>query len=263
MLQRKTSQTGVVYYVSPLMEALGVPHAFSTRIGGVSPAPFDSLNLGNPLGCPTQDDQANIRQNYQRLAEAAGFAGRRIQCVRQVHGSSVVTVTGHNQPSELPQADGLITEDATCVVSVRVADCVPVLLCTGDGRKVAAVHAGWRGVVAGVVPQAIQLMERPRVELIAAIGPCISMEAFEVGPEVLEQFVQLPGQEAPILRRADGKGHVDLRKALFLQLLRAGLRADRIDLTDRCTYLHSDEFFSHRREKGLTGRLAALISPHF
>lgn len=272
MLQRRASATGVVYYASPLLEARNVPHAFSTRIGGISPMPFASLNLGNPLGCPLQDDLAHIRQNYQRLASAAGFAGKQIRRVRQVHGSSIVTITGHDQPGEDPQADGLITEDPTCVASVRVADCVPVLLCTSDGRRVAAVHAGWRGVVAGVVPKAVEQLRRmadsdpvhdrsARMELIAAIGPCIGMDAFEVGGEVLEQFTQLLGSAAPVIRRADGKGHVDLREAIRLQLLKIGLHATQIDLTDRCTYRDADEFFSHRRDQGITGRMAALIAP--
>ncbi|MGE5609722.1 MAG: polyphenol oxidase family protein, partial [Bacillota bacterium] len=148
MLQRRTSETGVVYYASPLMEAIHVPHAFSTRIGGISPMPFASLNLGNPQGSPIQDTASNIHRNYQLLAEAAGFAGRQIRRVRQVHGSHIVVASRHDQPREDPQADGLITDDEAYVVSVRVADCVPVLLCTTDGRRVAAVHAGWRGVIA-------------------------------------------------------------------------------------------------------------------
>ena len=96
---------------------------------------------------------------------------------------------------------------------------------------------------------------------VAAVGPCIGFDAFEVGPEVLEEFEKAFGPSAPVRRRADGKGHVDLRRAIHAQLLKAGLREDRIDSTDRCTFRDAGEFFSHRRDHGVTGRMAALISP--
>jgi YfiH family protein len=158
------------------------------------------------------------------------------------------------------KGDAMVSDDRDRILSVRVADCVPILLASDDGTTVAAIHCGWRGVVADVVPNAVKAMEVDGT-LVAAIGPCIGMEAFEVGPEVLEQFQRILGHEAPIQRREDGKGHVDLRRAVRLQLLRRGVAENRIDTTDRCTYRDADEFFSHRRERGVTGRMAALISP--
>jgi YfiH family protein len=145
------------------------------------------------------------------------------------------------------------------VMSVRVADCAAVLMASDDGRIVAAVHAGWRGVIAGAVTNAMRVMGSANI--VAAIGPAIGFEHFEVGPEVLEQFEQTFGGEAPIRRRDDGKGYVDLRAAIAIQLCRAGVGADRIDRSNRCTVRDAGEFFSHRRDRGVTGRMAAIIAP--
>jgi copper oxidase (laccase) domain-containing protein len=206
-----------------------------------------------------------------------------------------------------PRADALVSDDPTRVMSVRVADCVPVLIASEDGRAVGAVHAGWRGVIAGVIPNALErlrslgftpspgnpgegwdegspqaMIDRATTSIarnphpalsrstgrgregnvVVAIGPAIGVDAFEVGPEVLAEFERVFGGDAPIRRRDDGKGHVDLRAAIVLQLIAAGIAADRIDVSDRCTFRDADEFFSHRRDRGVTGRMAAIISPN-
>jgi YfiH family protein len=123
------------------------------------------------------------------------------------------------------------------------------------------VHAGWRGTVAGVLPKTAREMGAVPSEIVAAIGPCIGFEAFEVGGEVLDEFACVFGATAPMRRRDDGKGFVDLRECLRRQLIEVGLSDDQIDTTDRCTYRDQDEFYSHRRDKGITGRMAAIISP--
>ena len=266
MLQRHTAPNGVVYYWSPLLAARGAPHAFSTRVGGISPPPFDSLNLGNPNGCAVQDDYDHVWHNYRLLQSAAGCGGRELLRVHQVHGAVVAKVTRGVPFDCATKADALVGDDPSRVLSVRVADCVPVLLASRDGRTVAAVHAGWRGVVAGAVGAAMREMRQIDAEgcrpeqLLVAVGPCIGFEAFEVGPDVLEQFeTNVPAP--PLRRRPDGKGNVDLREAVRVQCVRAGVPEHRIDATDRCTYRDADEFFSHRRERGVTGRMAAIISP--
>jgi hypothetical protein len=147
-----------------------------------------------------------------------------------------------------------------------VADCVPILSARRDGKLVAAVHAGWRGVVGGIVSAAIEEMRRWEhgkmggSEFSAAIGPCIGPDAFEVGPNVLAEFRRAFGERAPLREAGGGKGFVDLPQAVQMQLLDTGLAADQIDLCDRCTFRDREEFFSHRREDGLTGRMAAVIS---
>jgi YfiH family protein len=261
-LVRRTTPDGVVYYASPLLEAAGLPHAFSTRIGGVSPPPFDSMNLGNPSGCATQDQDARIDENYRRLQRAVGCESRRRCWAHQVHGGDVLTVNADEPFENGQRADALVSDDPERVMAVRVADCVPILFATSDGRRVAAVHAGWRGVIAGVAPHALQELigERGSLEgVIAAIGPCIGFDAFEVGPEVIAEFVARFGPAAPVQTRNDGKGHVDLREAVRRQLVNAAVLPGRIDTTDRCTFRDQEEFFSHRRDNGVTGRMAALI----
>ena len=277
MLDRRTASNGIVYYESPLLRACGVPHAFSTRIGGTSPPPFDSLNLGNPSGCDVQDDYPRIYENYASLQETVGLGGRTRCWVHQVHGGEVALIERDRPFESGIKADAMVSNDPTRILSVRTADCVPVLMSTADGRCVGAIHAGWRGVVAGVVPKALQSLTARNalapsagtpgrscdegLDLFAAIGPCIGLEHFEVGPEVLDQFERVFDVRAPLRRRDDGKGHVDLREAVRLQLLAAGVGEDRIDTTDRCSFRDREEFFSHRRDNGMTGRMAALISP--
>jgi YfiH family protein len=220
------------------------------------------MNLGNPTGCATQDADARIEENYRRLQAAIGCERRQRRYAHQVHGSDVLRVS-RNEPFENNQrADALISDDETRVLAVRVADCVPILLATSDGRRVAAVHAGWRGVIAGVLPNALRELTGDALarDVIAAVGPCIGFEDFEVGPEVIEAFVARFGKSAPVRTRDDGKGHVDLREAVRRQLIDTGVSADRIDGTDRCTFRNKEEFFSHRRDNGVTGRMAALIA---
>jgi YfiH family protein len=257
-----------VLLTSPLLAAARIPHAFSTRIGGVSAAPFESLNLGNPSDLPREkrDPSQNIRENFRRILAGIGCQGRTLTEVHQVHAAAVHIagpVTDDSERSPDPKADAIVTTDCARVLAIRVADCAPVLLATPDGSMVAAVHAGWRGVVAGVLPAAISAMRRLGArELLAAIGPCIGPDHFEVGPEVAEQFDRVfRGSGSPPVHRAAGpnsKPHLDLKAALHAQLATAGV--ERTDVLPHCTWRDSDLFFSHRRDRGVTGRTAALIA---
>jgi YfiH family protein len=262
MLQRRTAPNGVVFYASPLLDSAGAAHAFSTRVGpGHSPPPFDSFNLGNPSGCETQDDYGRIFANYRLLQEAAGCPAGDWCRLHQVHGAGVVRVRRGDVVDKTTQGDALVSDDPTRAIAVRVADCTPVLMASEDGNVVAAVHAGWRGVVAGVTTAALKGMGVAPARVVAAIGPCIGFDAFEVGGEVLDTFTRAFGPEAPIRRRDDGKGHVDLRECLRRQLIAAGVPQEQIDTTDRCTFRDRREFYSHRRDNGVTGRMAAMIAP--
>jgi YfiH family protein len=263
VLQRQTSSDGLVYYTSPLLARLNVPHAFTTRLGGVSAPPYDSLNLGNPSGIASdQHDSADhIAENYRRLHRAIGCERRQRSFVHQVHGASVLRVAPEAGFSNGACADAMITADASRLLAIRVADCVPLLVSSDDGAVVAAIHAGWRGVVAGIVGNAINAMNIAPGRLVAAIGPCIGFDSFEVGSEVMHEFTRALLDDAPLRKHAGdaNKGFVDLRAAVRLQLRHAGLSDDRIDTTDRCTFRDADEFFSHRRDRGVTGRMAAMI----
>lgn len=259
-VERIRTERGVVTYQSPLLRSIGVPHAFSTRIGGVSHGAFASLNLGNPNGVAEQDTTENIRDNYRLLHEAIGCASRRRVFAHQVHGACVldpatspVTDTIHGG-QEIGKADAIISTDPSLLLSIRTADCVPVLIAHKSGKQVAAVHAGWRGVVAGVVVETIARFA-DRTNLCIAIGPHISAAHFEVGNEVAAHF---PPDALPS-RPPGSKPHVDLQLALLIQLRDLDIPDAHIDTTDRCTVTHADEFFSHRRDHGVTGRMAAVI----
>jgi hypothetical protein len=258
------SSSGVVYYASAILEAIGVRHAFSTRIGGISPPPFDSLNMGNPNGCAVQDNYERIWANYARLLSCIDCPTEPPMRVHQVHGKEVAEVQIGQSFDTDCKADALVSEDWRRVISVRTADCVPILLSSDDGHVVAAVHAGWRGIVAGIIPatvnRLIAITGQSAASLRAAVGPCIGMNAFEVGPEVLAEFEKVFGPAAPVKTRPGGKGNVDLGSAARIQLLDRGLDERHVDSSDRCTATRRDEFFSHRRDHGVTGRMAAMIA---
>jgi len=206
-------------------------------------------------------------------------SARELVEVYQVHGDACLTVYPH-QPAHGPQstttkADAILTSDPARVLAIRTADCVPVLIATSDGRHVAAIHAGWRGVVAGIVPKVAAAVRaaalhdgRSTVSLLVAIGPCISAAQFEVGPEVVTEFRRVFGDQAPVLAGgiaesspAD-RSRIDLVAAIVLQLTSAGLASPAdISTSPHCTFADSNLFFSHRRDRGLTGRMASIIAP--
>lgn len=263
MLQTRTHANGVVTIGSTILESAGVPHAFSTRIGGVSHGAFASLNLGNPQGA-IRDSEANIHENYLKLFAALGLSGRVLCRVHQVHGRALVTLRNGDAPPTGQQADGLITDSRAFTLSIRTADCVPILIAAKSGSLVAAVHAGWRGIVAGILPEALSALHHlgvPVSDMLVAIGPCIGAEAFEVGEEVAEEFVRAIGHHAPIRRDFGPKPHIDLVRAAVHQARHFGVPENAIDHGDFCTVRDSGLFYSHRRDCGLTGRLAAVISP--
>jgi YfiH family protein len=277
MLERVVHENGVVTYQSPLLRAAGVRHGFSTRRGGVSEGPFAGLNLGNPGQGADQDAPANIAANYALLQDALDCppAVRRAW-VNQVHGRMVELIEpepeneyGETLDAELRDrfagqlcADALVSHVPGVLLTIRVADCVPILLAAADGRVVGAVHAGWRGVVGNVVAKAVRTMHEAGAApgaVAAAIGPCISAEHFEVGEEVAAEFRAQGLGEAVRPGPAGGKPHIDLQAAVARQLAEAGVT--RIDGNTLCTFRDAAEFYSHRRDKGVTGRLAAVIMP--
>jgi YfiH family protein len=231
------------------MIELGLPGGrvvFSTRSGGVSEGPFASLNLG----ALTDDSPANVRVNRRRLAARAGLDPARVAMGWQVHGAEVREWTAPPQPAafaepgaDLERVDGHITSLAQIGLLALTADCLPVAL-VAPGR-VAMLHAGWRGLAAGIIPRALQGFDRPPA---AAIGPAIGRCCYEVGAEVLDAFAHLDGV-------ASGR-MLDLRGVARAQL-EAGDVA-RVEDVDLCTSCHPELFFSHRRDAGVTGRQGGL-----
>jgi len=244
---------------------LHTPHAFTTRHSGVSRGIFSSLNFGNPSDLPREqrDPPTNIRANFDLVLQSLNCTGREIVEVHQVHGPDSHTVR-RGQASHLTahdtKADALITDDPSRLLVIRVADCAPVLLSSHDGRIVAAAHAGWRGVIAGVIPNTIRAMQSLGANRIsAAIGPCISGDHFEVGPEVAAEFERVFGAGTPTIRaRPRARPTADLKLAIRLQLESAGVTA--FDSLPHCTFLDQN-LFSHRRDRGKTGRMIGIIGP--
>lgn len=244
MLQRCEDSDGLTYYRSPLLARARIPHLFTTRLG----AERRELDLAS------LDERTR-----ERLSAAAGTSASRFVRVHQVHGADVLVVGTGELPDERQHADALVTERAGVLVGVHVADCVPVLLARRDGRRVAALHAGWRGLVAGVIPRIMDALGAG--EYLAALGPCIGGERFEVGPEVVAAFVRA-GLAAVVRHRPNERAHIDLSAAAELQLRERGVEL--LDATDRCTYRDGGDFYSYRRDvthggAARTGRLGAWI----
>lgn len=239
-------------------------NAFSTRGGGVSPLPEAALNLAG-----FENDAAeNIYENRRRFVNVLGIDWH-LMTVVQVHGANVHLIRSHAdaQPNTF-RADALITDLPDMLLGVKTADCVPILL--GDARTgaCAAVHAGWRGTLAGIVSQTINLMtaefgSKP-ADLRAAIGPAALACCYEVGPEVIDAFLRQDSTaESFFTPTHHGHARVDLHEANRRQLLAAGLHAERVHLAPLCTMCRTDLFFSHRREQlslgRTTGRLLSVI----
>lgn len=236
-------------------------HGFSTREGGVSTGRFESLNLSFGWG----DDPAAVRENLARVASEAGFAPESLVTVKQVHGAAVVRASTipavAAPPAAAPtvEADALlwVEGDPRVVLGVRTADCVPVLLAAHDGAACAAIHSGWRGTVLDIVGETVRALADLGVDssrLVAAIGPCISVAAFEVGEEVAMQF-----DDAFVVREPGRKPHVDLVAAVRHQLVRVGLAQEAITQVGGCTFGERTRFFSYRRDGAGIGQHLSFI----
>jgi polyphenol oxidase len=231
----------------------------STREGGVSVAPWQALNLGVAVG----DDAEAVAVNRRRFAQALGA---RPVWLRQVHGTAVLRLQADTPEHPAEPADAAWTTEPGIACTVQVADCLPVLLATRDGRAVAAAHAGWRGLAAGVLEATVTALRLGAQvepgELLAWLGPCIGPAAFEVGAEVLPAFGRpaLPADQ-PAFRwapRPDGspRWRADLPALARERLVSAGVTT--VAVSGRCTMAEASGFFSFRRD-GVTGRMAAAV----
>ncbi|MEE8380214.1 MAG: peptidoglycan editing factor PgeF, partial [Gammaproteobacteria bacterium] len=164
--------------------------ATTTRSGGVSPVPFDSLNMAGHVG----DEAVLVATNRQRLAEAL-LLPEKPHWLSQVHGTGVVTLDEGS--IGLPEADASMTRESGCVCAVLTADCLPVLFCDRAGTRVAAAHAGWRGLAAGVLESVVEVMDVPGDEILAWLGPAIGPRSFEVGEEVYQAFIGTGVEQNP------------------------------------------------------------------
>ena len=237
----------------------------STRRGGTSPPPWDSLNLGDHVG----DDPARVAANRARFAQR--LEGARPVYLQQVHGVRCLGLEPGGSDADAPEvADASVTRHPGLACTVMVADCLPVLLCNRRGDAVGAAHAGWRGLAAGVVERAVQslqaLADDPAGEVLAWLGPCIGPGAFEVGDEVRQAFVSADAGARSAFRPADRAGHwlADLPALARRRLASMGVGS--VHGNDGsaawCTVTQSARFFSHRRDAvrlGASGRFAAAV----
>lgn len=226
----------------------------SNRKGGVSKMPFSSLNLG----LSTNDKPENILENRKILFGKLGIKTSRVTLSNQVHKDKILKVT---RSKVYEGYDALITENSNTFLSVTVADCTPVLIYDAKNQAVAAVHAGWKGTVLDITAKTIQRMREefktdPK-DCYVYVGTCIDENSFEVGEDVAAMFTY-------DLKRLDKSGrkpkfYVDLKKANVTQLLKCGVPENQIEVSAFSTVLDNDIYFSHRKEKGKTGRMMALI----
>jgi YfiH family protein len=260
------SRAGVRYFSFESLDS-GVTQAVFTRQGGVSPQPWASLNVGGTVG----DQPERVRKNRQRAFAALGRDPVTLFDVWQVHGVNVVIAEAPHPPQSPHQkADAILTDKADVTLFMRFADCVPVLLYDPVRKVVGLAHAGWMGTVRGTLRATVEAMRarfgtRP-ADLQAAIGPSIGPDHYAVGADVVAQVRQAFGEDASGLLSTimvaqsatiNSGIHFDLWAANRLLLEQAGVR--HIEAADLCTACHVDDWYSHRAEKGRTGRFGAMI----
>lgn len=227
---------------------------YSDRLGGISKPPFDSFNLGDHVGDEQQAVEANRARVLQQLAGC-----EQVQWLRQVHGTRLL-VADHSTLSARPEADAAITGETGIAAAVMTADCLPVLISDAKGSRVAAAHAGWRGLLAGVVGTTIDAFDAPAEQLRVWLGPCIGPGQFEVGPEVREAFLSSPQFGAEVdgcfVPSKDGRYLADLHGLACWYLTQQGVV--HIAANTDCTAECSERYFSYRRD-GQCGRMVSLI----
>lgn len=240
------------------LRAEGIPHAIYTRHGGHSRRPYHSFNLSTAVG----DDPAAVQANRE-LARSQ-FPDRRVLVqTRQVHGGAVVTADAAARAAEPPFADGLITNSSRYLLTMRYADCVPILVVDRRQGALGLGHAGWRGTASGIAGELVAALghayqSRPE-DLLAGLGPAVCARHYPVGPEVHQEFEARQGDWALAdFQHKDGQLHFDLVRANRRQLERAGV-VD-IDESAICTACRVEDWYSHRAENGRTGRFGVYLA---
>ncbi len=251
-------QEALSVWSSSLLSHSGPLHFFTRRTGGVSLPPFHTLNLG----LTTQDEPQNVRNNRKRIEEKFGLLLRALAL--QVHGGEVLVLKSAGElPSEnaLPKADAIVSSAPGISLAMFFADCVPLYLWDPVKKAGGLAHAGWRSTILDIGPHAIESLQQEfgtsLEDIQVAIGPSIGPCCFQVGPEVAEEFREKFGDE--VIEKKDGQFYVDLWKSNKLALLKKGVKGGNIELAGECTSCRSDLYFSYRRDKGKTGRMAGVI----
>ena len=256
---KRIQQDSLEFYQSEMWANL--KHGIFTRHGGVSCGTWAALNTGGTVG----DDVAAVRRNHELMYEVLDVAGEKACTTWQVHGADVVIANSPVQNRKwLARADGIITNRADVPLVMRFADCVPLLFHDPVQKAIGLSHGGWRGTVQGIASNTVYAMQqaygsRPQ-DIQVVIGPSISLECFQVGEEVVAAVENYFGTVDGLMRRdaQDGTAYVDLWAANKLDLERVGV--EQIEIANICTYQNTQDFFSHRAEKGKTGRFGVVMS---
>lgn len=250
----------VLHHFRSLSRIPRLSHFISTRKGGISKGDIGELNLSFKV----DDAQENVRYNRQLVASLIGVSPDKLVIPSQTHSSNIAEVTRLNYNDTFADTDALVTNTRNICIAVLSADCVPILLYDPGSSSVAAIHAGWRGTVAGIVTKTVEKLQElynanPH-QIIAGIGPSICVQVYEVGEEVAGELIKLFGNDASIVKPKDnGKFHIDLWEANRQLLVRAGVKKENIEISGICTYTNAGEFFSARRSGNKAGRFGAGI----
>lgn len=260
-------KNGVVFLTFPKLVKAGVKHGFSTRLGGVSTGVLGTMNLSFTRG----DLRENVQENFRRIADAIGFEADKLVFSAQIHETKLRKVTKENCGEGIlretkPGIDGLATNEAEVPLYTSYADCVPLLFFDPEKKVVAMAHSGWRGTAARIGAKMIRFMEEEygsRAEnIIAAIGPSICRNCYEVSEDVAREFRKtfLPEQLTQIFdEKGQGKYQLDLWEANRIILTEAGILPNHLDITDLCTCCNSDKLFSHRASQGQRGNMGCFM----
>lgn len=260
-------KNGVVFLTFPKLVKAGVKHGFSTRLGGVSTGVLGTMNLSFTRG----DLRENVQENFRRIADAIGFEADKLVFSAQIHETKLRKVTKENCGEGIlretkPGIDGLATNEAEVPLYTSYADCVPLLFFDPEKKVVAMAHSGWRGTAARIGAKMIRFMEEEygsRAEnIIAAIGPSICRNCYEVSEDVAQEFRKtfLPEQLTQIFdEKGQGKYQLDLWEANRIILTEAGILPNHLDITDLCTCCNSDKLFSHRASQGQRGNMGCFM----
>jgi len=258
-LYRCQANSLVYYEFDGLASQAGLQHGVFTRLGGVSRPPFDTLNLGRSVG----DDDEAVEENYSRVCRALNIVRNSLVTGYQVHSDHVAVVSPNDAGRLLPSTDGLLTASEGLSLTLRFADCVPLLFFDPVQQVVGLAHAGWKGTVNHIGVKVVQAMQEKfgscPENILACIGPSIGPCCYEVGNDVIDQVRQVfPYADDLLIPQVQHTVHFDLWAANRRQLQESGLA--QIEEAKMCTACQRDEFFSHRGDHHQTGRFGVFIS---
>lgn len=260
----KTVKQGKIHFMQPAWaEQADLAAGFTTRNGGSSRPPYNSLNLGFGSG----DQQSQVEANRAVAARSFGLEPHLLLTVKQVHGSEILVIDQPNPEVshfQRVESDAIITNQRNILLGILVADCFPVILYDHSKHVAAVIHLGWRGTAAGLLERTVMAMREifdcQAVDISAAIGPGIAAHNYEVDRPVRDLFRQGTGHWQRIATEVRlGHWQLDLQKSIALQLDAAGIDRAAIDTVAECTCCHKETFFSYRRDKGKTGRQMGFV----